>query len=197
MPGEFEERRELAAIRYCPMCAQQRETFDGWIRGLSKPRCRICGCPADEGAPDEKGIPETSSGFLSSRKVLLIDDVALQRELFMDAMAAAGYQALVAADGPTGIAMATQKNPEVIFVDVVMPEMDGYEVCRQLRTLTATRETPIVLFTGESDPQLNLKAFQVGADFAVAKTFQAGKLNGIITTLLWLKSQQKEGRKAG
>ncbi len=80
-----------------------------------------------------------------------------------------GYRALTALDGPSGIATAKQERPDLIILDVLMPEMTGYEVCQRLRAEPGLKDTPILLMTSLQDPQVDVLGRQIGATFTMSK----------------------------
>ena len=76
-------------------------------------------------------------------KVLVVDDSALQARVIGDALHGAGYQVQMANDGSQALKVATTWQPDAITLDVVMPGMSGYQVCRALREETATANIPV------------------------------------------------------
>jgi two-component system cell cycle response regulator DivK len=81
------------------------------------------------------------------RTVLVIEDNEQNRYLATFLLEQRGYEVFVAFDGPTGIELATERNPDMILLDIQLPGMDGYEVARALRHLEALRATPIIAVT--------------------------------------------------
>jgi CheY-like chemotaxis protein len=94
-------------------------------------------------------------------KLLFVVDDKLLLGFFSDLAAAHGFQPLIAAGGPSGIAMAKRERPDLILLDVMMPAVDGFEVCRQMRADPELKDTPIVIITAMEDPKLNVKGFAV------------------------------------
>jgi twitching motility two-component system response regulator PilH len=82
--------------------------------------------------------------------VLVIDDAQTDRELMARVITAAGHRALLAADGKEGIALAKTHKPTLIFLDVVMPVMDGFATCRSLTKDPETATIPVVLVTSKT-----------------------------------------------
>src|SRR5947209_18378766 len=85
--------------------------------------------------------------MLSKFKVLLVDDNADKRQLLTFALAAAGYSVHTATDGVEGLAAVETLQPDLIITDVMMPNMDGYEMARRVRANPATRFIPIIIQT--------------------------------------------------
>ncbi len=173
---------------FCPICMCKQNTWEQWVEGWLQVRCLACGYPVEE------GIPAQGQVAFHKRKILFIDDEQVQLQLFTDLMKQHEFHPLTALDGPSGIALAVRERPSLILIDVMMPNMDGYEVCRQLRGMPVFRGTALVIFTVLRDPKLNSKGFQAGADLAITKTFASEKLIPIIRTLLWLKDKQGKGK---
>jgi len=108
-------------------------------------------------------------------KILVVDDVQTDREILGKVVSKLGHSPVYAADGVQALTAARESQPALILLDVVMPEMDGFKVCRTLKADPATAKIPIVLVTskgGESDKFWGKKQ---GADDHVGKpyTFQA------------------------
>lgn len=113
-----------------------------------------------------------------STRVLVIDDDAQSRQLVAAVLAGQGYEV---AEAPSGvIALADANLPALILLDVTMPGMDGYEVCRVLRQGERTKGVPIVMLTVSEDIALNRKAYEAGAQACVPKPFRR---EGLVATI--------------
>ena len=82
-----------------------------------------------------------------SARILVIDDIDANVRLLEAKLSADYYEVLTATDGVTGIAMAAAERPDIILLDVMMPGLDGFQVCRRLKEDPATRHIPVVLIT--------------------------------------------------
>lgn len=124
-------------------------------------------------------VRDVSEGKESVRKkVLIIDDeedlcLLAAHALTMDRT---DLEVISARDGQMGIQRARAEQPAVIILDVMMPKMDGYEVCRRLKADPTTRNIPVVMLTASSDSQLSQKAFDAGAVACLTKPYQRGTL---------------------
>ncbi len=172
----------MAATYYCPHCCSNQPSYEYWEHGELKARCLTCGYPINEAAIGGTG-PSTGRS-----KVLCIDDDKLLLGLFAHLLQGSEFEALVATDGPSGIALAQRERPAIVLLDVMMPGMDGFEACRQMRADPVLRETPIIIVTAMADPKLNVKGFQAGATLAMQKPFEPQKLINAIKTALALKA---------
>ena len=106
-----------------------------------------------------------------SKKLLIIEDDRSLASVLEYNFEAAGYQVFCAHDGQDGINQARSKQPDVILLDLMIPVIDGVEVCRQLRSEAQTRETPIMMLTAKAEETDQLIGFSVGADDYVVKPF--------------------------
>ena len=96
-----------------------------------------------------------------------------------------------ALSGPEGIAKAKAALPDVILLDIIMPEMDGYEVCRRLRADRITRHIPIILLTAlETDAQSRIKGLEMGADAFLTKPVDEGELCAQINVMLRIRKAE-------
>lgn len=119
-----------------------------------------------------------------SEKVLIIDDDTDTLRLVGLMLQHQGYSITTAASGQQGIAKAAADVPDVILLDVMMPEMDGYEVARRLRSDPRTHKTPILMFTAKSLLNDRVAAFEVGADDYLTKPTNPGDLQAHVRQLL-------------
>lgn len=86
-----------------------------------------------------------------SRRILYIDDNPHDQRLVEKMLTPRGYELLLASDGPGGVALAAEQQPDLILIDVQMPLMDGLETARKIRELAPCAETPIVALTAHAD----------------------------------------------
>ena len=118
---------------------------------------------------------------MPSKKILLIDDDPVLLELLSSQLQAAGYQPVAANDGPTGLTLASEAKPDLVVLDVMMPSMDGWEVCKRLR---ARRDVPperlypipIIMLTAKGEEIDKLRGFRLGVDDYVTKPFSFAEL---------------------
>jgi PAS domain S-box-containing protein len=107
---------------------------------------------------------------VTSKKILIIDDSAIDARLTAKMLTEAGYETIVAYDGPGGIELARALLPDMILLDVSMPKMDGYQVCQHLKSDPVTREMLTVLYTVRDQFIDCLKGIEAGADDFLTKT---------------------------
>ena len=122
-------------------------------------------------------------------RVLVIDDEGRDRDLVAAILQPPGYEIRRAESGVHGLQEISAAPPDLILLDVQMPGMDGFEVCRRLRRTPATKDIPIIMITASDDPALNRKAYAVGAQACVPKPLRR---DGLIATIqvVWGAAQQ-------
>jgi putative two-component system response regulator len=112
----------------------------------------------------------------SAPTVLVIEDDPANRALLTALLERAGYQAITATDGPSGLAAALETAPNVVLLDVGLPGMDGLEICRRLRADRRTVTLPVVLLTGRTSVDDVVAGLDAGADDFLAKPFREAEL---------------------
>jgi signal transduction histidine kinase/ligand-binding sensor domain-containing protein/AraC-like DNA-binding protein/ActR/RegA family two-component response regulator len=141
---------------------------------------------ASEPAPlAEASVPAKADADV----VLIIEDNEEVREFVRATLAPVGYQLLLAPDGAAGVALARAEVPDLVVSDVMMPGLDGYEVCRQLKTDVATSHIPVVLLTAKSGAEAKLEGLETGADAFLAKPFDPRTLRAQVRNLLALRQR--------
>jgi putative two-component system response regulator len=120
----------------------------------------------------------------SSGKVLVIDDQPESHTTLSQALTPLGYQVLSAHDGRAGLDMVLAELPDVILLDLVMPKMDGFEVCRQLKNSQETQLIPVVFLTGLDSRQARLQGLELGATDFLTKPFDLVELETRVRNLV-------------
>ncbi|MFL5626875.1 MAG: response regulator [Ktedonobacteraceae bacterium] len=118
------------------------------------------------------------------RKILVVDDEAVLVETIAYNLEQAGYQVITAADGTNALQAAHRETPDLIILDIMLPEMDGIEVCRQLRRESNTATTPIMMLTARGEEIDKVVGLEVGADDYVTKPFGRRELLARVRALL-------------
>jgi putative two-component system response regulator len=125
-------------------------------------------------------------------KVLVVDDLPKNVEILRRALEARGYEVRGAEDGPGALAAVAEHGPDIVLLDVVMPGMDGFEVCRRIKSNPATRLTPVVLVTGLGDREDRIKGIEAGADDFLTKPPVLAELTARVRSLVRLKRYTDE-----
>jgi DNA-binding response OmpR family regulator len=118
------------------------------------------------------------------RKILVVDDEPVLVETMAYNLEQAGYQVTTAADGASALEAARRETPDLVILDIMLPEMDGLEVCRQLRRENNTVTTPIMMLTAKGDEIDKVVGLEVGADDYVTKPFGRRELLARVRALL-------------
>ena len=108
-------------------------------------------------------------------RILVIEDSMVAQAQLADILGER-YRLTIRGDGPSGIAAAREEQPELILLDVYLPGIDGYEVCRALKQDAATREVPVIFITSLGAEKEKVKGFEAGADDYIVKPFYPGEL---------------------
>jgi len=108
---------------------------------------------------------------MAKTKVLVIEDDRALAEVLSYNLKAAGYEVLVATDGQDGLLQAQIKSPDIVILDLMLPVIDGLDVCRRLRADASTKELLIVMLTAKAEESDELIGFSLGADDYVTKPF--------------------------
>jgi class 3 adenylate cyclase len=125
-------------------------------------------------------------------KVLVVDDTPQNVKLLADILAAKGFTALTAASGEEGLAKVAAEAPDLVLLDVMMPGLSGYEVCKRLRADPATALLPVVLVTSLDPQGERIKGIEAGADDFVQKPINQAELLARVRSLLRIKTLQDE-----
>src|SRR5512146_1371917 len=128
-----------------------------------------------------------------SAKILIVDDDLDTLRLVGLMLQRQGYQISAATNGQQGLDKAFDEDPDLILLDVMMPDMDGYEVTRRLRQHPSTMETPILMFTAKTQLDDKVIGFEVGADDYLTKPTHPSELQARVKTLLARVQEKKAG----
>jgi signal transduction histidine kinase len=116
--------------------------------------------------------------------VLVVDDIAANRNLLRETLEPRGYEVLLAGNGQTALKVAHRVKPDVILLDVMMPGMDGFETCRQLKAAPETRGIPVLFITAENETSALVNGFQAGGVDYVIKPIRAEEVLARVETHL-------------
>jgi signal transduction histidine kinase/ActR/RegA family two-component response regulator len=132
--------------------------------------------PAGPAAPPAGATARPPQPAEGQRRVLVVDDEPSIRKIVCKQLQVAGYDVLVAADGQEGLAMAREGHPDLIVLDVMLPKMNGHEVCAALRQDPGFTGVPILMLTAKSQRKDKEEGLQHGADAYLTKPFQLEEL---------------------
>lgn len=127
-------------------------------------------------------------------RILVVDDIAANLRLLEAKLLADYYEVLTASSGPDALEAAFTQSPDIILLDVMMPGMDGYEVCRRLKASPTARYIPIVMVTALTDPTERVRGLEAGADDFLSKPVDDATLSARVRALLRMKQMQDAWR---
>src|SRR5580704_18885610 len=129
-----------------------------------------------------------------SARILVVDDVEINVKLLGAKLASEYFDVLTASNGPAALELCTKELPDLVLLDVMMPGMDGFEVCRQLKAAPATADIPVVMVTALSDAADRLRGLEAGADDFLTKPVNDIALFARVRSLVRLKRMMEELR---
>lgn len=125
-------------------------------------------------------------------KILVVDDKPMNVKLLTDVLTFKGHEVVSAAGGIDGLAMVRSENPDLVLLDVMMPDMDGYAVCRAIRDDSATALLPVVMVTALDATRERAKGLEAGADDFLSKPINQPELLARVNSLLRIKTYQDQ-----
>jgi adenylate cyclase len=128
-------------------------------------------------------------------RILIIDDAPANIQTLSTILKERGYNINIATNGRQGLEVLERIRPDLILLDIMMPEMDGFETCRRIKASTAWREIPIIFLTAKTDTADIVRGFELGAVDYVAKPFNAHELLARVNTHLTLDYLHRENER--
>src|SRR5215216_3491517 len=123
--------------------------------------------------------------------ILIADDEPIGQETVVALLSPLGYQMICASSGAEALRLANATPPDLILLDVMMPGMDGFEVCRQLRATPSLAEVPIIMLTALDDRDSRLRGLEAGADDFVSKPYDRVELRARVRTITRLNRYRR------
>lgn len=131
------------------------------------------------------------------KTVLIVDDNIKNLDLFKDFVESWGYETVTAQQGKDAISLAERYLPDIILLDVMLPGMSGYEVCRELKENTKTQHIPVVMITVLNDIADRIHGYKIGADQFLVKPVDYNELHAILDSLFGKESMFDEMESRG
>jgi DNA-binding response OmpR family regulator len=132
------------------------------------------------------------TSFLKMARILIIEDETPMRTALKDVLEGEGYRAFTAANGESGLHRALEEKPDLILLDIMMPKLDGYEVCAELRRLS--NPVPVLMLTAKGQVEDRVTGLDAGADDYLVKPFSTEELLARVRALL--RRVQRHGKSA-
>jgi len=120
-------------------------------------------------------------------KILVVDDTPRNVKLLADLLTIKGYEVVTAISGREALGQVETERPDLVLLDVVMPEMSGYEVCRKIREIPETKMLPVVMVTALDPAEERIKGIEAGADDFLTKPINQAELLARVRSLLRIK----------
>lgn len=117
------------------------------------------------------------------RRILLVDDDPVVREVLREALNGKGYETVEATNGEEGVGCALSQRPDLVISDIVMPEMNGWELCQTLRSLPSTKTIPFIFLTSLDKTPEKILGKRLGADAYLTKPFDLAQLTAKVEEL--------------
>lgn len=135
---------------------------------------------------------DKTSGSGGSPRILVVDDEPPIREILKFQLENAGFEVACAGDGAEGLQMVEDQPPDLVLLDLMIPQMDGYEVCRRLKRDYSTRHIPVIILTARGELDEKLKGLENGANDYVTKPFSVPELLMRVKNVLSYSQSQRE-----
>jgi DNA-binding NtrC family response regulator len=133
-----------------------------------------------------------SDGMQRKAKILVVDDHPSNIKVLQTRLSSDGYRVITATNGRDALEKCQSENPDLVMLDVMMPGMDGYETCRQIKKFFSTGFMPVVMVTAKTDTASIVKGFEAGADDYVTKPFQPVELMARVRSMLRIRNMYTE-----
>lgn len=139
----------------------------------------------------------SNNGQTTPHLILIVDDSPTQAKLLEQLLSSEGYRVAIARNGSDALKQIEELHPDLVISDILMPEMDGFELCRRVRGIEGVKDTPIVLLTHLNDPSDVLHSLEAGANYFVSKPYSNKLLLNRIRAILQGDRACRVGDKEG
>lgn len=135
---------------------------------------------------------DAETAAVNMPSILIVDDIPANLGVVVESLENCGYRVVVAQDGEEGLQRAAFVKPELILLDVMMPGMDGFEVCRHLKSNAETADIPVIFMTAFAETKHKITGFKVGGVDYITKPMQIDEVIARVGTHLNLRSMQRQ-----
>jgi CheY-like chemotaxis protein len=134
-------------------------------------------------SPQPPPVEAAKSGFKKERILIAEDDFGT-REIIRRVLEKNQYDVITAENGEIALQKVFDEMPDIILTDVVMPEMEGYDLCKRIKSHPQTRHIPVIMLTGQDELESELRGLEVGADDYILKPVEPKRLIARLTVIL-------------
>nr|NQU92706.1 response regulator [Bacteroidota bacterium] len=128
----------------------------------------------------------------SDSLILIVDDNANNLQVLGNILSAKGYKVALATNGQEALDFVGKQLPDLIFLDIMMPDMNGFEVCTELKSKTRSKYIPVIFVSALSNPANKVKAFDIGGVDYITKPFNMAEIIARTNVHIQLKFKQEE-----
>ena len=129
---------------------------------------------------------------MANEKILVVDDEEHIVELIKYNLLSAGYNVISCNNGEDAVKLTVEENPELILLDLMIPEKDGYDVCKEIRSMVDVKETAIIMLTAKSEEFDKILGLELGADDYITKPFSVRELLARVKAVLRRRTSKGE-----
>jgi twitching motility two-component system response regulator PilH len=122
--------------------------------------------------------------MVASLKILVADDSPVELKLMIEPFLANGFDVITATNGEEALLKAEEEEPALIVLDVVMPKLNGYEVCKKIKESSKLKDTPVILLTSKNNENDKIYGIKQGANAYMTKPFTSEELMATVNKLL-------------
>ncbi len=137
-------------------------------------------------------MKEANTGLYKRTRILIVDDNLANIELLKRILGIKGYEVMVALNGEAALKLVSDIKPNLILLDVMMPGIDGYDTCKELKSNDKTKDIPVIFITAKTEPADIVKGFAVGGVDYVTKPLQIEELLARVDTHIQLRQAMNE-----
>jgi adenylate cyclase len=135
-------------------------------------------------------LPDEKAPARETHRILVVDDVLENVEIIKARLESQGYEVVTAFDGEEALLKVRETSPDLLLLDIMMPKMDGFQVCRAIRSSKDTEMLPVIMVTARNDTGDIVKGFEAGADDYLTKPFNQQELQARVRSMLRIRDAQ-------
>ncbi|MBW2031819.1 MAG: response regulator, partial [Deltaproteobacteria bacterium] len=135
-------------------------------------------------------MQDEKARIMEKHRILVVDDIMENVEILKARLESQGYEVSTAFNGEEALKKVQETQPDLVLLDVMMPKMDGFQVCRAIRSSKNTEMLPVIMVTARTDTNDIVKGFEAGADDYLTKPFNQQELQARVRSMLRIREAQ-------